>query len=413
MLKYILIKETRIIIRDKAHLIFLFLMPAIFIIALSLALKDAYSPEKTELVKIAIQNMDQGKQGKVISEALKKNTFFKDEKKIKDFSNTNLTNKGIDLYIIIDKHFSKTLSMNFKNFLSNKGTLTEKSLINIQSNPVMHSSLRTSALTIINQIVYQETLMKFINPLQLHSDSLPSSSESKDEQMKNHNFQTFLKNSLKISQNTLGIEDNAKLPSTIQQSVPAWSLFAMFFIVLPLSASITNERNQNTLLRLKTMKASNVALLSGKIIPYIILNLAQLVCMILIGIYLMPLIGGEKLEIGSAYFSMLIMGIITALSATSFAMLIASYCKNQNQASTVGPPLIAIMAAFGGIMVPTTIMPDIMQNIASYSPLNWMLTGFLDIYLKNATIFEITPEIFKCLAFSFICLTIANYKLKK
>src|SRR6266545_1050864 len=44
-----------------------------------------------------------------------------------------------------------------------------------------------------------------------------------------------------------------KRPTAAQQNVPAWALFGMFFIVVPLSGSLIRERQTGTLRRLMTM----------------------------------------------------------------------------------------------------------------------------------------------------------------
>jgi ABC-2 type transport system permease protein len=52
------------------------------------------------------------------------------------------------------------------------------------------------------------------------------------------------------------------------------------------------------------------------------------------------------------------------------------------------------MAAVGGIWVPTFMMTNLMQVISKISPLNWGLTGYYDILLRNAGIKDILPQLF-------------------
>jgi len=58
-------------------------------------------------------------------------------------------------------------------------------------------------------------------------------------------------------------------PNTVQHNVPAWTLFAIFFIVVPLSVNIVNEKNQGTFVRLRTNPVSYSMVLGGKIIVYL------------------------------------------------------------------------------------------------------------------------------------------------
>lgn len=44
----------------------------------------------------------------------------------------------------------------------------------------------------------------------------------------------------------------APTPSAVQQNVPAWLIFAMFFVAVPLSTAVIGERQNRTLTRVKT-----------------------------------------------------------------------------------------------------------------------------------------------------------------
>ncbi len=50
-------------------------------------------------------------------------------------------------------------------------------------------------------------------------------------------------------------------PTSVQHSVPAWLIFGMFFIMIPLSNVMAMERQTNTLTRLRMAQASAGSLL--------------------------------------------------------------------------------------------------------------------------------------------------------
>ena len=74
-------------------------------------------------------------------------------------------------------------------------------------------------------------------------------------------------------------------PNSVQQSVPAWLVFSMFFILIPISNTFINEKNFGTIARIRSIDVSLFPILLGKIIPYFIVNQIQMVIMILIGIF--------------------------------------------------------------------------------------------------------------------------------
>jgi ABC-2 type transport system permease protein len=65
------------------------------------------------------------------------------------------------------------------------------------------------------------------------------------------------------------------------------------------------------------------------------------------------------------------------------------------------------MAALGGILVPKTVMPPLMQNLAVFSPLSWGLDGFQDVFVRGGGVTQVMPEALGLLAFSALCHGIA------
>jgi ABC-2 type transport system permease protein len=70
------------------------------------------------------------------------------------------------------------------------------------------------------------------------------------------------------------------------------------------------------------------------------------------------------------------------------------------------------MSALGGVWVPVNIMPQLMKTIAEFSPLNWALTGYYELFLKSGNWDAIQGNVIKLTLFSIICLLL-SYLLHK
>ena len=80
-------------------------------------------------------------------------------------------------------------------------------------------------------------------------------------------------------------------PNAVQHSVPAWLIFGMFFIMIPLverHGAGTPDQHHH---RLRLARASASGLIAAKLIPYFLINQLQFVGMLLLGRYLLPEIG--------------------------------------------------------------------------------------------------------------------------
>ena len=105
-----------------------------------------------------------------------------------------------------------------------------------------------------------------------------------------------------------------------------------------------------------------------------------------------------------------LLAVLASLSvaAIGFALLIACLVRTHAQANTLGPMLNILMAALGGIMVPTFAMPEPMQALAAWSPLNWGLEGMLSVLVRHGDLADAAPWALRLLGFGSISLLLAS-----
>jgi ABC-2 type transport system permease protein len=181
----------------------------------------------------------------------------------------------------------------------------------------------------------------------------------------------------------------------------------MFFLAIPLSVTLIKERAQGCLLRLQSMPVPTWVLFGGKIAPYLVINQLQLVLILAVGVWGLPLLGGDRLTLGSAPEAIALLSVGASLAAIGFALLIATFARTPEQATTFSATAIMVLAALGGIMVPKMVMPPAMQQLAELSPFSWGLEGFLDIFIRGSGVHEILPEAGRLAGFGVACFTLA------
>jgi len=194
-------------------------------------------------------------------------------------------------------------------------------------------------------------------------------------------------------------------PNAVQQNVPAWSLFGIFFIVVPLGGALLRERQQGTLKRLRSLPVSGWSVLTGKLLAYTSICLVQFGLMLLVGRFLLPRLGTPVFHIGEHPGAVFLMGLVSALAATGYGLFIGCVARSYEQASMLGAISIVIAAAIGGIMVPVYVMPPEMQWLSQFSPLGWGLNGFLKLFVSGGGVTSILPQIMAMLLF--FCVTLA------
>lgn len=205
---------------------------------------------------------------------------------------------------------------------------------------------------------------------------------------------------------------SSPLPDATQQSVPAWIVFAMFFVIMPLSTSVIGERGTGTLQRLAMINATPFTLLLAKVPLYLLITQLQTLLMLAIGMWLVPALGGAALQLPSPAWALLPISIATGFAAIGVALLIATVARSAVQATTIGGAVNLLMAAVSGIMVPRAVMPESLQMIGSISPMAWAVDGYWDIILRQSPPSASFAECMALLVLGGVCMGLASRWLK-
>lgn len=196
-------------------------------------------------------------------------------------------------------------------------------------------------------------------------------------------------------------------PSAVQQSVPAWLVFAVFFVAIPFSNTFIRERELGVQRRLKTIDVGPWSQFLGKLIPYFAVNQLQVAAMLAAGVFLVPLFGGQALQMNGSPLALVLLSAALSLAALGLALLIAVVARTTEQASLTAGLTALLLAAIGGIMVPKFVMPQGLQAVAAFSPMAWGLDGFLDLLLRGGGVGEIADELAKLAGFGAATLGLA------
>jgi ABC-2 type transport system permease protein len=399
-LLYTLKKEFLLIRRDIHAVTVLFIMPAMFIMIMSLAMRDLFESHSNVSIDVFVVNRDAGKGAEAFVKAIEKLPTFKFHRIKQDMATERLEEQMLDgdtkFALIIRDGLSAALEG------GENGEKSEKSLellvnpsVTVQTQMVLRGALEAK-LAGMRRDAFIDRLGGFLEAAGIDKITLKGDEASPVE-----------------VRYTYRGGRSFKIPTAVQQSVPAWLVFSIFFIVIPISNTFISERGQGTLMRLKSMNVSHISLIVGKMVPYLFINAIQVLIMISIGKYVVPLLGGNALTLGGSLGGLILIAASVSFSAISVALLIASLARTTEQATTIGAVLNIIFGALGGIMVPTFVMPGFMQKLANISPMSWGLEGFLDIFLRNGGAAEVLPESLALLLLGALMLLLTVITLKR
>lgn len=375
MLLALMKKELLALSRDIHGMGALFIMPMVFIIVMSMALKDVYTPA-TKSLAYAVVNQDQGKTADKLIERWAQEAGV--AQPLPDKWQDEVRAGRLKYVLLVDAGFSKVMDDLGSPGEAKARLLTEPGLDNS-----VFATNRMRLLAIATQLRVEGLLAKL--PRKLNTSALSGDAPVAAERL------------------SVGPR-----PTAVQQNVPAWLVFGMFFVVASIAGLFVEERACGALARLRSLGARPWQLIVSKIMPYLGVNGVQAALMLAVGVWLMPEIGGEGLSLqGVNWGALLLMLLAISLAAVSLALAVACLVSTHAQAATLGPILNVLMAALGGVMVPLFVMPPVMQKIATYSPMNWGLEGLLNVLLRNGDVASVLPQVGRLAGFSTLMLMIA------
>jgi len=409
-----IIKETKIITRDKEALLILFIMPLAFVLIMSLAMRDAFREEGGVTFPVVIHDLDGGRVGDELEKRLGEIKNLKvsrikgpegmtGERLKKDLA-AGRYSFAVKIPEKASERALKRVDEQFELFI---GSETAEVSLSLLSDPALRGDHVALVSTSINRVLqgiesgfFMERFNRFVEEMDI-GDGI-----RRNESGLKRLFREVEAGNISID------EGKSMRPSSVQQSVPAYSLFAMFFLVIPLSGAFIKEKEQGSLLRLKIMPAPAWIHLAGKIVPYFFVNQVQVLLMFLAGIYLVPLLGGDRLHVGSSRGGILMISFSASIAAIGFGLLVSVFSRTSEQATTFGGTSVIILSAIGGIMVPKFLMPDLMQKVAELSPLSWGLEGWLDIFVRGGGAKDVLPETSLLLGFAFVTFSVALWRYR-
>ena len=173
------------------------------------------------------------------------------------------------------------------------------------------------------------------------------------------------------------------------------------------------EKVSGSFIRLKTLPTNFMVGLLSKQITYLLVTLLQALVIFLIGIWLFPLINLPKLNLPADVGALLLVTLVCGWCAVSYAICIGVFAQTQDQVSAFGAVSIVILAAIGGLMVPSFAMPGSFQTAANFSPLHWCLEAYYGLFLQGGGLRDVFVNIVPLLIITLMIQTLTFWGLKK
>ena len=413
-------KDIRILLRDKVGIALMFVMPILLVIVVTSIQNSTFQLVNKNKLPILISNQDTGDASKQLVSALSKIGMFKvsltpqsrDAASIADA----MHNKDAVLGIVIPKDFSAKVSAKSKhvagkamNSFGLEGDTAKNADANIDPltiyyNPILQESLRLSvkgALQSAMQMVESRQTLRTLY-YSINEKQLPEKLENE-----------MLNNQTTVNEIPVSKDGTRRTPNATQHNVPAWTIFAMFFVIMSLGGSVVREKVSGSFIRLKTLPTNYWVGLLSKQITYMGVTMLQALVIFSIGIWLFPFMDLPALNLPGDIGALAITTLICGWCAVSYAICVGVFADTQEQANGFGAVSIVILAAVGGLMVPSFAMQGTFKSAANLSPMHWCLEAYYTLFLENGKLKDITNNLAALFAITVLIQVVTYFGLKR
>ncbi len=414
-----ILKDIRILTRDKLGLTFMFVMPIVLAIVITAVQNSTFEMLNTNTVPMILCNRDSGEAGKQLETAMGKAGMFRIQTVEASETDASIASrmhaKDAVIAIIIPTDFTDKLKTKSNEVavkaLKNFGMSADSSKVDTGSiqpitllyHPVLQETFRHSiqgALKSALQVVQNKEVLKSLY-FNLNEKAMPDSLEKE-----------LIGSQVTINEIPVSRSGTRDIPNASQHNVPAWTVFAMFFIVISLGGSVVREKLNGSFVRLKTLPTNYLVSVLSKQLTYLFVTVTQAAVVFSLGIWLFPSMGLPRLNLPDLP-GVTVVTLICGWCAVSYAIMIGVFAKTQEQSNGIGAVSIVLMAAVGGLLVPSFAMPESFQFVMKLSPLHWCLEAYYGLFLEGGKLKDVVLNILPLLGITIMIQLITLYGLKR
>lgn len=191
--------------------------------------------------------------------------------------------------------------------------------------------------------------------------------------------------------------------------VPGFAVLFIFLTAQTTAQSIYEEKEIGSFRRLLAAPISKLTVLMGKMVPNFIAGLTQLVVLFGVGIYILPVFGLDRMTLGNDFLAFLLVCFVVLLCSTSLGVLIAGVAQTKAQISAFSQVILWTFG-FAGIWMDQIALTSPFDIISKLIPHTWANGAFLDLFVRGQGLAEIMPSLLVLCGFTLVFFVVGFWR---
>jgi ABC-2 type transport system permease protein len=403
-------KDIKILLKERGTLLYLFVIPIVFILGFSGAGVVESDPQE-KAITVPVVNLDAGSaasqtlldaldqaggiQCKLYPEARAKALL--DRGKIKRLL-TIPANYGVDL------EAGHPVTLGLVNAPDASQTTTE-AVHRVVAGVAADLSLQTQLIASFRQMGD----MQAAAPLEQQAFATEIAIEQAQSQFARSRTEPLLAVQERWPEHLL--EEDEEDINPLSVNVPGFAVLFIFLTAQTTAQFIYEEKKVGSFRRLLAAPISKLAILVGKMAPNFITGLFQIVVLFGTGILVSPALGFGRLTLGNDPLALVLVCLIVLLCSTSLGVLIVAIARTEGQVSGLSQAVLWVFGFAGILLAGIPSIPPL-DTIRQMIPHYWANAAFVELMVRGQGLPDIMPSILALLAFTVAFFTIGLWRFE-
>jgi ABC-2 type transport system permease protein len=362
----IALKDLKILFRDRSALVFLFGLPLIFTAIFGAIYGGARNTASA--IKVLVVNLDQGKHGAELLDALSKmGVTVEMEKQGTEGLRKHVQSGEQPMGLVIPTDYSGRLD----SIINASGDPPEKA-------PQAHilryvdpaqEQIAAMAQGAVNGAIQRSTSLLYRNAA---IDRIPAAYREQAEKSASVGAGRS-----PVAFETVETKRKAQLtPGDL--FIPGFAVYFIFTLANGVAATLLYERQEGTLRRMLGAPISRGQILFGKMLARGAVGLVQTAVLFAVGKVALHLSLGWN-DIPAVF----VIALATVFASTGLGLLIATFGKTMEQLQGMTTLVLLVMGFISGTLIPRAFLPASLQKLSYITPHAWALNAYQDVMLRH------------------------------
>ena len=376
-------QDLRLVLRDRAAVMWMFIMPIVFITFFGLVMGGGKQGQPVDAkVRLTVVDHDGGYLARALIESLHGDRLELVELSLEESPNT----PDMIRTLVIPEGFTGSVAAG------------ERVTLRLEKDP---DTSREAALVAQARIV--SSISRVIGRI---VESVGEDGSMLDEP----SFAAAGGGDDLITVNSRFAGESRVRPTGFAQSISGNIVLFVLLVALTFgAASIAEERTGGRLRRLVTTPVSGVEIILGKIGGRVVIALAQITVLVVTAVIANRTLG---IFIGDHVAAAYVVLLAYALCVAPLGVLIGGWFRDPSRAANVGVLFTMVMGAFGGCMWPLEFVSPTLQKVALVFPTGWAMKALHQVISFGRGLPDVAPEIGVLLGFAVVFSALAARSLR-